>query len=246
MTCCNCFADCTCGKSVERRICVEYQGEGSSYSGLGCSSICRLGLENSCSDACGGGGGGSGGGSITGNVEPCDCNCNNDCGDCEICNAQGKCVPDPACGDDEAVSIWSRPDLEYPGPSGCPSSKCKDRGPCSCEGTSIRRGQTLRSACGKKPHRMVEIQPMTDGCRLPSYYPCSPLYGGQCGYRSVTSSAEWGNPGKFQIHDADGKNITPSGIAVFNGEIPPGQSCGCTECFTRIPPQYTLVSYEDC
>lgn len=28
---------------------------------------------------------------------PCDCNCDNDCGDCEICSAAGVCVPDPAC-----------------------------------------------------------------------------------------------------------------------------------------------------
>lgn len=27
----------------------------------------------------------------------CDCNCNNDCGDCEICNAACECVPDPRC-----------------------------------------------------------------------------------------------------------------------------------------------------
>ena len=29
--------------------------------------------------------------------EPCDCNCDNDCGYCEICNAAGECEPDPAC-----------------------------------------------------------------------------------------------------------------------------------------------------
>ena len=28
---------------------------------------------------------------------PCDCNCDSDCGDCEICNAAGVCVPDPLC-----------------------------------------------------------------------------------------------------------------------------------------------------
>ena len=27
----------------------------------------------------------------------CDCNCDDDCGDCENCNASGKCEPDPAC-----------------------------------------------------------------------------------------------------------------------------------------------------
>ncbi len=29
--------------------------------------------------------------------EPCDCNCENDCPDCFICNAEGECEPDPQC-----------------------------------------------------------------------------------------------------------------------------------------------------
>lgn len=29
--------------------------------------------------------------------EPCDCNCDNDCPECFICNAAGKCEPDPEC-----------------------------------------------------------------------------------------------------------------------------------------------------
>jgi hypothetical protein len=37
--------------------------------------------------------------------EECDCNCNNDCGDCEICNAQGECERDPVC-DATTVDIW--------------------------------------------------------------------------------------------------------------------------------------------
>jgi hypothetical protein len=31
----------------------------------------------------------------------CDCNCDNDCKDCEICDASGECVPDPNCCDPE-------------------------------------------------------------------------------------------------------------------------------------------------
>jgi len=27
----------------------------------------------------------------------CDCNCNNDCPNCQLCGADGKCYPDPAC-----------------------------------------------------------------------------------------------------------------------------------------------------
>jgi len=36
---------------------------------------------------------------IPSECKECDCNCNNDCGDCEICNAQGECVRDPNCCD---------------------------------------------------------------------------------------------------------------------------------------------------
>lgn len=34
--------------------------------------------------------------------EECDCNCENDCPDCQICNSAGKCVRDPACCADDA------------------------------------------------------------------------------------------------------------------------------------------------
>ena len=42
---------------------------------------------------------------IPSECEECDCNCNNDCGDCEICNAQGECERDPVC-DATTVDIW--------------------------------------------------------------------------------------------------------------------------------------------
>lgn len=31
--------------------------------------------------------------------EPCDCNCHDDCPDCYLCGADGKCYPDPSCKD---------------------------------------------------------------------------------------------------------------------------------------------------
>ena len=43
--------------------------------------------------------------------EPCDCNCDNECGDCEICNAAGKCVRDnnPPCCDAPCPDCQRRP-----------------------------------------------------------------------------------------------------------------------------------------
>ena len=56
----------------------------------------------------------------------CDCNCDNDCGDCEICNEQGKCEKDPDCCDSvEDQRILYELTTNYPnasnysGPSGC-------------------------------------------------------------------------------------------------------------------------------
>jgi len=37
--------------------------------------------------------------------EPCDCNCDNDCPNCQLCGADGKCYPDPACEDDEDLMV---------------------------------------------------------------------------------------------------------------------------------------------
>lgn len=36
----------------------------------------------------------------------CDCNCNNDCPDCFICNAAGKCEPDPECQCSEEIKSF--------------------------------------------------------------------------------------------------------------------------------------------
>ena len=38
--------------------------------------------------------------------EACDCNCNNDCSNCQLCGTDGKCYDDPACdGDDLMVRV---------------------------------------------------------------------------------------------------------------------------------------------
>lgn len=35
----------------------------------------------------------------------CDCNCNNDCPDCQLCGTDGKCYPDPSCCEDDDMYI---------------------------------------------------------------------------------------------------------------------------------------------
>ena len=45
--------------------------------------------------------------------EECDCNCENDCPDCQICNPSGKCVPDPDCEDQYFIEYaWYTLDYE--------------------------------------------------------------------------------------------------------------------------------------
>lgn len=62
--------------------------------------------------------------------EPCDCNCNDECGECKICNSAGKCVPDPACdcgaGDGKEYIRW---ELRYRHATGQVSSGSWAYGP---------------------------------------------------------------------------------------------------------------------
>jgi hypothetical protein len=44
--------------------------------------------------------------------EECDCNCDDDCRDCEICGSSGVCIDDPECGEQDLV--WSSPQ-SWPG-----------------------------------------------------------------------------------------------------------------------------------
>lgn len=59
--------------------------------------------------------------------DDCDCNCSNDCGDCETCNAAGECVPDQGCSNGECTS---------------PSEPCY--GDCCSEGSECEKWYRYR------------------------------------------------------------------------------------------------------
>ena len=83
---------------------------------------------------------------VTENIPPeckeCDCNCNNDCKDCEICNAQGECVRDPNCCDSaEDQRVLYELTTEYPNASNYSGfSGCNQFGPVSARSTFCATG----------------------------------------------------------------------------------------------------------
>ena len=93
--CCTVYFKCDCGIELGRTCCQPVQ-TGTQFYTETCIGRCRALMNQQCSELCS-------------NppdppdptpdpIEPCDCNCDNDCGDCQICNSEGKCVPDPTCG----------------------------------------------------------------------------------------------------------------------------------------------------
>ena len=64
----------------------------------------------------------------------CDCNCDNDCKNCEICNASGECVPDPECDDQwfYEVAYAVETCLVCNSPlNGCVTDSCPGGGRCT-------------------------------------------------------------------------------------------------------------------
>jgi hypothetical protein len=79
-------------------------------------------------------------GDLPAECELCDCNCNNECPDCYICNSAGKCVTDPSCNNGDCGSLSGGISAEegaftrhlYAGPDNPPG---EDVAPCE-EGRS--------------------------------------------------------------------------------------------------------------
>lgn len=89
--------------------------------------------------------------------EPCDCNCNDDCGDCQICDTAGKCVPDPEC--EKARTTWFKAAINYTR-SGCSYSPSLDEGGCVNPGPATTNEVNITTSCGKLPHTIVQTRSM--------------------------------------------------------------------------------------
>lgn len=96
--CCTTFVDCPCGESIQGTCCYPLE-LGSKTFDFTCINKCRVSLFEQCRlpEDCDPPG-----------PEPCDCNCEEDCPECYICNEAGKCEPSeepecqpvpPCCGD---------------------------------------------------------------------------------------------------------------------------------------------------
>lgn len=151
----------------------------------------------------------------------CDCNCNDDCGDCEICAADGTCQPDPKCYEDH-ISTWNIdvPSYEVVGFAG--------GGSCDAGNVNTIQPNTITytSGCGPLPHTIEQV----DVC---DYFIPVITNANNCPQK-VTSPSE----GFFQviptwnIIDGDGNNIgTIQGtgpVGWSGGAHPSTTEPGCT------------------
>ena len=162
----------------------------------------------------------------------CDCNCHNDCKDCEICNAQGVCVPDPQCLE-EYISTWSVVVPKY--------IVCQGAGGESCNaGTCTEIPETTyelaTTACGPAPHTLREVVDCSytmgfstndNGCLVRSTNPDD-------GFSSQIAH--------YEVVDGNG-----AVIASFNGADPVGWSGGAHPTTFEPGCTYPFMSdFSDC
>ena len=98
--------------------------------------------------------------------EPCDCNCNNDCPDCFICDSSGVCVPDPECSANY-TSRWRLLPEDYVF-YGCSYSPITGTGGCAQYNESATNSIDVTTGCGPLPHELV----LTKEAVLTPYGPC--------------------------------------------------------------------------
>jgi len=114
--------------------------------------------------------------------EPCDCNCHDDCPECELCGADGKCYTDPVCDGDKRT-VWKRDSFTTVYQS------CGGERQCGSE--TFNRTYTSQewlTGCGPLPHRLE-----VTGAPILRTEP------GQCDF--VKSTVQ------FKVYDADGALI---------------------------------------
>ena len=148
----------------------------------------------------------------------CDCNCNNDCNECEICAADGTCQPDPNC--EEARSTWFKASIPYIY-EGCSYNQEVGAGGCidlGSSGDAATSEVNVTTTCGPLPHTIVQTQGMDQA----PYGPC--VIG--------NTTTCW------RVQDADGNWIT--------SEFCQGGVSGtfCSDLDTSEPP--TISEYSEC
>lgn len=138
----------------------------------------------------------------------CDCNCHNDCKECELCNENCKCEPDPSCSEN-GISTWKLNIPSY-------TTYSINTVGCLAVNPTVVPAQEIvhTSQCGKLPHQLEETQPcihirgsvIINGCEIASTSPTS---------GAIIQAAT------YLILDADGNTI-----GSFVGNNPNGWSGG--------------------
>ena len=157
--------------------------------------------------------------------EPCDCNCDNDCAECEICNADGECVPDPTCTDGTFTAIigaFFRGGYVY-------QSSCSKPSVGPWEGCSEDDGtkgfyvndNVWTTKPGKGSFRWVKNKPNTP---LPYYFPTEE-YGCFLGTTDNPVDYNTQRPDNFRDYiedawrlvDSEGTILVRCGLAIHGG-----------------------------
>ena len=136
-----------------------------------------------------------------------ECNCDADCGDCELCSAQGECKEDPDC-EKEYRTTWKLTGEDYfvgtCAQQGDGTSKCNEDSVVLVPATD----KFVTTICAPLPHSLLRVDNNT----------VTPVPGGEC--KTGNDRKEW------RIVDANGTTI--SDLIVSSG--PSGTWClGPTE-----------------
>ena len=96
-------------------------------------------------------------GNLPPECEPCDCNCNDECPNCQLCNTgTGKCYPDPACNESDYRSRWRVSRQGY-----STSTIAADCSPASTQYIEPA-SKEITTSCGPLPHTANQVR----GCEL--------------------------------------------------------------------------------
>ena len=155
----------------------------------------------------------------------CDCNCDNDCPDCQLCGADGTCYPDPACDGIQARALLQF----YFAGSTYLSYQCSATPPGGCINPSVQNcpTNTTLSDWGRPPFQWVTTKAPSGG--NPTKLGYAGCLGGKLQYLSNPDYVD----GNFELRDADGKVVFTS---LF------GAACGCLNCCEDSTPLYAVNS----
>lgn len=172
----------------------------------------------------------------------CDCNCEDDCPDCKICDASGKCVDDPLCEEARYRVLLQN---HFAGALICASRCYTDSWfgkPDTCDCVSCKP-ITDRSFFADGEYKLPVNWVLEEPISLPFYIPqgnCGPTRQLQYDNRG-TSDDNRPEVGRWSLYDADGKLVISTGYAL-HGQV--GLTCyGEDLSLQASAPMFKIVGY---